>query len=104
VLYGRSAHFSGDGFSDMDFQVHSVTPTQFAAWAQGAKGGTGQMLDQAAYAQLAKQSQKVPPITFRGVDPQLFQAIAAQTLPPAPGPEPENPSHAGREVSTGGRH
>jgi cytochrome o ubiquinol oxidase subunit 2 len=104
VLYGRSAHFSGDGFSDMDFQVHSVAPAQFAAWAQGAKGGTGQMLDQATYAQLAKQSQKVPPITFRGIDPQLFQAIAAQTLPPAPGPEPENPSHAGREVSTGGRH
>ena len=104
ILYGRSAHFSGDGFSDMDFQVHSVAPAQFAAWAQGAKGGTGAMLDRAAYAQLSKQSQKVPPITFRGVDPQLFQAIAAQTLPPAPGPEPENPSHAGREVSTGGRH
>ena len=104
LLYGRSAHFSGDGFSDMDFQVLSVAPAQFAAWAQGAKGGTGPMLDQAAYAQLAKQSQKVAPLTFRGVDPQLFQAIAAQRLPPAPGPEPENPSHAGREVATGGRH
>lgn len=103
VLYGRSAHFSGDGFSDMDFQVHSVAPGQFAAWAQGAKGA-GRVLDRRAYFELAKQSQKVPPITFAAIDPQLFQAISTQRIPPGPGPEPENPDHAGREISTGGRY
>ena len=103
LLYGRSAHFSGDGFSDMDFQVHSVAPAQFAAWAQGAKGA-GPVLDQRTYALLARQSQRVAPITFSTIDPQLFQAVASQKIAPGPGPEPENKAHSGREVSTGGRY
>ena len=101
-LAGESAQFSGDGFSDMRFQVQAVTPDQFTAWSQAAKG-TGAVLDQAAYTTLARQSQNVAPFGYRGVDPALFQAIATQKLAPAPGPEPENPNHAGREVSTGGR-
>nr|WP_281175005.1 ubiquinol oxidase subunit II [Sphingomonas changbaiensis] len=102
-LFGLSAHFSGDGFSDMQFEVKSVPPAQFAAWAQGVRN-SGPVLDLPTYAKLAQQSQNVPPLTFRGVDPRLFQAISAQKIPPAPGPEPANPEHAGREVSTGGRH
>src|SRR5246127_1226094 len=31
VLVGQSSHFSGDGFSDMQFQVHSVPAAQFNA-------------------------------------------------------------------------
>ena len=34
VFPGRSAHFSGDGFPGMEFNVNSVSPQQFAAWAQ----------------------------------------------------------------------
>ena len=101
-LWGQSAMFSGDGFSDMQFQVKSVPADQFAAWTQGARGAGG-VLDRNAYAQLARQSHRVPPLTFGTVDPQLFQAIATQKIPPAPGPEPENPQHAGREVSPAGR-
>jgi cytochrome o ubiquinol oxidase subunit 2 len=101
MLLGQSAQFSGDGFSDMQFQVKSVPQADFTAWAQAARG-SGQTLDQAQYAALARQSQNVPPTTYRGVDPQLFQAIAAQKLPPGPGPQPEAPGHAGREISTGG--
>jgi cytochrome o ubiquinol oxidase subunit 2 len=103
VLFGQSSHFSGDGFSDMQFQVRSVAPAEFATWAQGVHGA-GPMLDAAAYAGLARQSQAVKPFTYRGVDAQLFQSIATQKIAPGPGPEPANPSHAGREVSTGGRH
>ena len=103
VLMGESAHFSGDGFSDMQFQVKSLPADQFAAWAQTAKGGGG-TLDLASYSTLARQSQNVPPAIYSAVDPQLFQAVASQRIPPAPGPEPETPSHAGREVSTGGHH
>ena len=33
---GLSAHFSGDGFSDMHFDVHVVPPEQFSKWAQDA--------------------------------------------------------------------
>jgi cytochrome o ubiquinol oxidase subunit 2 len=102
-LFGESAQFSGDGFSDMQFPVRSVAPDAFAAWTQSAHG-SGAVLDQAGYAALAQQSQRVAPAVYRAVDPNLFQAIAAQKLAPGSGPEPDNPSHAGREVSTGGRH
>ncbi|MBW8813954.1 MAG: ubiquinol oxidase subunit II [Caulobacterales bacterium] len=102
LLFGQSAQFSGDGFSDMQFQVRSVAPAEFQAWAQAARGA-GPMLDPAAYAQLMRQSQRVSPVTYGGVDPQLFQAVATQAIGPGPGPQPENPSHSGREVSTGGR-
>ncbi len=100
-LWGQSAQFSGDGFSDMEFQVKSVPAAQFGAWAQSAHGA-GPLLDLTSYATLARQSQHVAPYTYRGVDPQLFHAIATMKIAPAPGPQPENPSHAGREVSTGG--
>lgn len=98
VLFGQSSHFSGDGFSDMNFQVKSVTPADFAAWAQGAKSA-GLVLDRATYAGLARQSQHVAPITYRSVDPQLFNDIAAERIAPAPGPQ-QGPS--GRETSGGG--
>ena len=101
-LWGQSAMFSGDGFSDMQFEVKSVAPDRFAAWAQSARGG-GAVLDEAAYRKLALPSHDVAPITFRAVDPRLFEAIATQKIPPAPGPEPENPEHAGREVTPAGR-
>jgi cytochrome o ubiquinol oxidase subunit 2 len=103
ALWGQSAMFSGDGFSDMQFQVKSVPPDQFAAWTQSVRGA-GQALDGNTYAQLARQSRHVPPTAFRAVDPQLFQAIATQKIAPAPGPAAENPQHAGREVATGGRY
>jgi cytochrome o ubiquinol oxidase subunit 2 len=102
VLFGQSSHFSGDGFSDMQFEVKSVAPAEFATWAQSVHSA-GPMLDQAAYAGLARQSQHVTPSTYSGVDPQLFHAVAMQTLAPGPGPEPAGPSHAGREVAPGGR-
>jgi cytochrome o ubiquinol oxidase subunit 2 len=103
VLFGQSSHFSGDGFSDMQFQVKSVPAGEFASWTKKVRSG-GPMLDQAAYAGLAKQSNRVPALAFGRVDPQLFQAIATRKIGPAPGPEPANPTHAGREVSTVGGH
>ncbi|HEV2533644.1 ubiquinol oxidase subunit II [Phenylobacterium sp.] len=102
TLFGQSSHFSGDGFSDMQFPVRSVAPADFSAWADGVRRG-GPVLDGPAYAALSRQSQRVAPATYRGVDPQLFQSIAAQKVAPGPGPEPASPSHAGREVSSAGR-
>lgn len=102
VLFGQSAHFSGDGFSDMQFQVRSVPPADFANWAQAARL-SGAVLNRASYAELAKQSHRVPPLIFRVGDPQLFHAVATQLIPPGPGPELANPEHAGREVSPAGR-
>ncbi len=102
TLQGISAHFSGDGFSDMNFEVRSVTQADFAAWV-GRVRAAGPALDQAQYALLARQSRRVAPFTYRAVDPQLFQAIATMKLAPAPGPAPEAPAHAGREVSVAGK-
>ncbi|WP_232328731.1 ubiquinol oxidase subunit II [Sphingomonas horti] len=102
-LFGISAHFSGDGFSDMQFEVKSVPPAQFAAWLQGVRSA-GPVLNLATYTQLAQQSENVRALTFRAVDPRLFDAISSQKIAPGPGPEPPTPEHAGREVSTGGRH
>jgi cytochrome o ubiquinol oxidase subunit 2 len=103
VMFGQSAHFSGDGFSDMQFRVDSVPAPQFAAWTQKIRSSS-LVLDREAYARLAVQSQNVRPFGYGSVDPQIFKAVAAQHIPPGPGPEPENPAHAGREVSTGGHH
>jgi cytochrome o ubiquinol oxidase subunit 2 len=106
-LMGESAQFSGDGFSDMQFQVKSVSAADFATWIAATKA-KGPMLDKTAYAGLLQQSQNVTPYSYRGVDPTLFQAIADQSIAPGPGPQPATPSHAGREVAnpdgSGGGH
>ncbi len=93
VYEGRSAHFSGDGFSGMEFKVRAVPPQQFAAWAQAARG-SGPTLDGRTYAELAKPSSYVKPMTYSNVVPGLFDAIATGRAPerlqlphnlPAPG-------------------
>ena len=82
---GLAAMINGDGFPDMHFDLHAVTPDQYAAWIAVAKG-TGPTLDAAGYAALARQSAKVAPFTYRAVQPGLFQAIVSQKIAPAPGP------------------
>jgi cytochrome o ubiquinol oxidase subunit 2 len=96
--FGEAAHFSGDGFSDMNFATDAVSPAAFAQWVAAARA-EGPALDGAAYEQLAHQSARVAPFTYRAVAPGLFEAIVTQRLPPGPGPEAEP---GGRVVKTGG--
>ena len=91
TFYGMSAHYSGDGFSDMNFQVHAVPAAQFADWVNTTRGA-GPVLDGAAYAQLEKQSQHVAPYTFRDVDPAIFDKVVSLEIPPAAGPQAGVPS------------
>jgi len=84
-FYGRSAHFSGDGFPGMEFTVHAVPTDAFQGFVQQTKS-SGPTLDAAAYTELAKQSANVKPFTYSAVAPNLFSAITTQKLPPAPGP------------------
>jgi cytochrome o ubiquinol oxidase subunit 2 len=84
TFQGLSAHFSGDGFSDMHFDVHVVPPQQFTKWAQDASNAP-KSLDQRSYGEIARPSMKSPPATYRLTDPQLFHAIVTQKLPPSPG-------------------
>ena len=71
--------FSGDGFADMRFIAKAVPPGDFDAWVTQVRG-TGSALDDAAYAELAKPSEAVPPRTYRSVEPKLFDRIIEQTL------------------------
>ena len=82
---GVSAHLSGDGFSDMHFEVRAMDKPGFDAWMNAARQG-GRTLDSAGYADLAKQSIKHRVGTFGQVEPGLFQKVISQEL--APGPEP----------------
>jgi cytochrome o ubiquinol oxidase subunit 2 len=94
---GLSAHFSGDRFADMLFDVRVVSPLAFADWAAGtARAGPG--LDTASYGKLAQQSIENGTPVYRLDDPMLFDAIATQQIPPGPGPRlslEATPSHVG---------
>jgi cytochrome o ubiquinol oxidase subunit 2 len=94
--YGRSAHFSGDGFPGMSFTVHALPADQFAMWAQGARGA-GPALDGRGYAELSKPSSNVAPATFGAVAPGLFDAIAMQR--PLPAALPHNPPQSPQGTS-----
>jgi len=85
VYPGLSAQFSGDGFSDMAFDLQAVTADEFSAWA-AATSASGPVLDEAGYRDLLKQSQNVKPYTYRSVETGLFDAIVMQRLPPGEGP------------------
>ncbi|HEX4157694.1 MAG TPA: ubiquinol oxidase subunit II [Rhizomicrobium sp.] len=86
--FGLSAHFSGDGFSNMHFSTIAVPQAQFAQWIAQARG-QGSVLDNAAYRILLRQSVTAP-YTYRGVQRGLFDAVAMQKLPPGEGPSADS--------------
>jgi cytochrome o ubiquinol oxidase subunit II len=76
---GFSANFSGDGFAEMRFIAKAVPAGDFDAWVAQVRGA-GTALDDAAYAELAKPSEAVPPTTYRSVEPNLFEHIIDRTV------------------------
>jgi cytochrome o ubiquinol oxidase subunit 2 len=87
---GLSANFSGDGFSDMAFDLQAVTGAQFGDWATATRTA-GDVLDDAAYRGLLRQTTGVKPYTYREITPGLFNRIVSQTLPPGEGPRTGQP-------------
>jgi cytochrome o ubiquinol oxidase subunit 2 len=83
---GLSAHFSGDGFPDMLFDVHVVSPLAFPTWVESTSHAT-QALNADSYGKLAKQSVENTRPTYRLEDPRFFDAIATQQIPPSAGPK-----------------
>lgn len=77
TFWGRNVQYSGRGFADQQFQTHAMPKEAFDAWAEKAKQ-SGSPLDAAAYAALAKPSEKVPVTYFSGVEPGLFDKIIAK--------------------------
>src|SRR3982074_2894475 len=84
TFQGLSTQFSGDGFADMHFDVHVVSPEQFSKWAQDASNA-GKSLDERSYQQIAKPSMKNEPEIYRLADPDIFASVVSQKLPPSPG-------------------
>jgi len=102
VYPGLSAHFSGDGFPGMAFDVHAVSDEQFTQWTAATRV-SGPVLDEAAYRKLLRQSQDVSPYTYRGVQAGLFQDIVEQRLPPGEGPSTAQSAATGSVVVAAGR-
>jgi len=84
VYPGLSAHFSGDGFAGMAFNLEALSEAQFATWVADTQK-SGPALDAANYRELLTQSQEVKPYTYRNARAGLFDAIVMQKLPSVDG-------------------
>jgi cytochrome o ubiquinol oxidase subunit II len=84
---GLSAQFSGDGFSDMRFEVTAVSPDAYARWVDEAHAHGGS-LNPEQYALLAQPSSHEQPRTFGAVSAGLFDAILATPGTPPRGHAP----------------
>ena len=81
-FFGQSAHYSGEGFSDMKFAVEALPEGDWAAWAAGARG-QGQALDARAYQALAQRGVVRAPVQYGAVDGGLFDSVVRLSAPPA---------------------
>ena len=100
TFHGLSGHYSGEGFSDMHFDVRAVSAEEFARWVNTTRDA-GMTLDSTSYAALAQQSIALPPTTFATVERDLFTRIVSQELAPGPGPGTER---AGAAEATKAEH
>lgn len=75
---GRSAHYSGPGFSQMTFDAKALSDTDFAAWVEKAKQSP--VLDSATYLALEKPSMNVPPGFYGTVEQGLFDRIVGMCV------------------------
>jgi cytochrome o ubiquinol oxidase subunit 2 len=97
-LQGLSAHFSGDGFPDMMFDVNVISQVAFPDWVREV-AKSDLVLNEENYTKLMQQSVEKGRPTYRLQDPRLFEMIASQHIPPGPGPQIS--SNAGRQGSGG---
>jgi cytochrome o ubiquinol oxidase subunit 2 len=87
---GLSANFSGSGFADMRFAVDAVPTETFTQWVDATRS-TGPVLDAQAYADLAKPSSAVAPLTYRAVAPDLFNGVLSAVMGPTDSPSITDP-------------
>jgi cytochrome o ubiquinol oxidase subunit II len=79
VYKGLSAQFSGDGFSDMQFELAAVTDDQYRDWIKTAQAN-GNSLNADTFSALARPSSANRPETFASVEPRLFQTVSTGGL------------------------
>ena len=73
---GLSAQFSGDGFSDMRFNLVSMAPEAFKEWASTTKTQGG-VLDTSTIAELVKPAKAEGAQTYAQVSEGLFDRISS---------------------------
>ena len=71
---GLSTQFSGEGFSDMNFEVSAQSRQDFEQWVDATRTGGG-TLDAAVYQSLTQPSAHDPQRTFGTVSAGIFDAI-----------------------------
>jgi cytochrome o ubiquinol oxidase subunit II len=76
TYHGLSAQFSGEGFSDMTFEVAAMSRQDFEQWLDGARTGGG-TLNASSYATLVQPSERDPQHTYGTVSAGIFDAILA---------------------------
>lgn len=79
VFDGRSAAYSGSGFSDMHFRTIATSRGEFDAWIARAKA-SGHTLDESEYRKLEQPSSKDPVTVYARVEPRLFQGVVDQYM------------------------
>jgi cytochrome o ubiquinol oxidase subunit 2 len=73
---GLSAQFSGEGFSDMRFEVVAVAAAEFQSWVDTTHS-TGGVLDRPTFEQLARPATDHAVRTYGEVTTGLFDSIVA---------------------------
>ncbi len=71
---GLSAHFSGDGFSHMNFAYRGTSQADFDTWVAKVKA-SGNTLGRNDYLALEKPSEKEPIRHYGTVQPALFMSV-----------------------------
>ena len=83
IFRGISANFSGDGFSDMNFDVRVGTQADFNQWVKSAQASTLTLNDQ-TYQGLITPSEKLPITYYKDTDTGLFDTVVMKTMMPLP--------------------
>lgn len=78
---GRSAHYSGSGFSRMEFDFRGLSREAFDQWVAKVKA-SGTTFDRAAYLKLEKPSEAVPVQHFGSIENELFNAVLGMCVEP----------------------
>ncbi|TKW66185.1 MAG: ubiquinol oxidase subunit II [Paracoccus denitrificans] len=78
---GMSSHYSGAGFSGMNFPFHGLEQSDFDAWIEKARE-SGQVLDRDAYRELLVRSENNPAAFYALGDEALYHDILNRCVEP----------------------
>jgi cytochrome o ubiquinol oxidase subunit 2 len=75
IYAGHNNQISGNGYANMHFEAHAVSPEEFQAWVEKVRQSP-EKLDHSRYEQLIKPNDGFYPVTyFSAVEPDLFLYI-----------------------------